>query len=215
MNARGKQQFQRKLNELEARIRGDLDYTTEELRQNTAEESGDLSHVPLHPADVGTEEFLHELNAVLVGNQEHLVTEIQAARQRLAEDRFGICERCQQPVPAARLEALPYVRYCVPCAEVADQSLPSLDDGRPASWSANWNRDQDTVETGGEGTVSLSGRKASDPHAAGTPAGGTAMGGLAGSPTGDGEPVEAALETEAAGGRSQTGRSRGRAVKHW
>ena len=47
--------------------------------------------------------------------QQHL-RELEAAEQRLADGRYGRCERCGVAIPAARLEARPAARTCVACA---------------------------------------------------------------------------------------------------
>jgi hypothetical protein len=91
------------------------------------------------------------------------------------------------------LEAVPYTRFCVECAAVNDSPGVNLNDGRPA-------RPEDTLAPEGEmqedrmrRTDALdalsSGGHRGDVHAAGTAGGGTAIGGLAGSNEGDGEPV--------------------------
>lgn len=33
---------------------------------------------------------------------------------------YGVCARCGKPIPAGRLEALPFAELCVPCAEKAN-----------------------------------------------------------------------------------------------
>ena len=49
------------LQNLRARLRGDLDQMTDEaLRRDQPESSGNLSNVPLHMADVGTENYDQE-----------------------------------------------------------------------------------------------------------------------------------------------------------
>jgi DnaK suppressor protein len=47
---------------------------------------------------------------------------IADARRRLEEDpeAFGICEKCEDEIPARRLELLPFVRRCVACQSLAD-----------------------------------------------------------------------------------------------
>ncbi|GAB3079183.1 TraR/DksA family transcriptional regulator [Micromonospora schwarzwaldensis] len=37
------------------------------------------------------------------------------ALTRMAEGRYGVCERCGQDIPTARLEIRPAARFCVPC----------------------------------------------------------------------------------------------------
>jgi RNA polymerase-binding transcription factor DksA len=47
--------------------------------------------------------------------QEHLA-ELDAADRRVADGRYGVCERCGAPIPEGRLEARPAARTCVGCA---------------------------------------------------------------------------------------------------
>ena len=55
-----------------------------------------------------------QLDALLRQARDHLA-EVDAAMARLAEERYGICERCGQPIVAGRLEARPVARTCVTC----------------------------------------------------------------------------------------------------
>ncbi|MGA3260160.1 MAG: TraR/DksA family transcriptional regulator [Bryobacteraceae bacterium] len=42
---------------------------------------------------------------------------IEAALDRLNSGDFGTCLGCEEPIPAKRLNALPWARYCVGCQE--------------------------------------------------------------------------------------------------
>lgn len=44
------------------------------------------------------------------------LAEVEAAVQRLDAGRYGLCERCGQPVAAGRLAARPTARLCIDCA---------------------------------------------------------------------------------------------------
>jgi DnaK suppressor protein len=44
------------------------------------------------------------------------LTETAQALERVAQGRYGRCERCAEPIGAARLEARPATRLCVDCA---------------------------------------------------------------------------------------------------
>ena len=57
---------------------------------------------------------------------------IEEALDRLHSGDYGICLSCEQPIPAKRLQALPWARYCVTCQEQAG-SLHDNDawEGRP------------------------------------------------------------------------------------
>lgn len=41
------------------------------------------------------------------------LAEIDAARQRLADGLFGLCEICAAPIPEGRLEARPWATRCI------------------------------------------------------------------------------------------------------
>jgi len=43
--------------------------------------------------------------------------QIDEALARLDAGTYGICARCGEPIPAARLEVRPFAEYCVACAE--------------------------------------------------------------------------------------------------
>lgn len=44
-----------------------------------------------------------------------VLTDIDAAFARLEGGTYGICRGCAEPIPAERLEILPYARCCVGC----------------------------------------------------------------------------------------------------
>src|SRR5690349_5789811 len=85
----------------------------EALQKTGGEASGGLSNLPLHPADLASRQYEEDLVISLVGNEEQLLDDIQAALERLEQGVYGKCEECHAPVGAERLEAVPYARYCV------------------------------------------------------------------------------------------------------
>jgi len=42
---------------------------------------------------------------------------IEEALDRLNSGDYGVCQACEEPIPAKRLKALPWARYCVTCQE--------------------------------------------------------------------------------------------------
>ena len=38
---------------------------------------------------------------------------VEQALVKLDEGTYGLCERCQEPIPPARLEAVPASRFCI------------------------------------------------------------------------------------------------------
>jgi DnaK suppressor protein len=101
------------------------------LRQAGGEASGNLSNVPMHLADFGTDAFEQEMSASLLANARQLRAEIAAALDRMDQGTFGQCQECSRDIGKGRLQAVPYTRYCVDCAQIAENDgeagfLPTL-----------------------------------------------------------------------------------------
>lgn len=54
---------------------------------------------------------------------------IEEALDRIEAGDYGVCLGCEEPIPAKRLQALPWAKYCVTC----QQSLANLQDDAGAS----------------------------------------------------------------------------------
>ena len=109
--------FRNVLLNLRPRLRGDLDQMTDEaLRRTQAESSGNLSNVPLHMADVGTENYDQEFTLGLIENEQATLEQVQSALNRIDAGTFGRCEECHEPIAKPRLQALPYTKHCIQCA---------------------------------------------------------------------------------------------------
>jgi len=95
------------------------------LRQEEADpvESGELSTADQHPAELGSETFERELELTTLSIVEGELKEIDDALRRLDHGSYGICEECGKPIDEARLEAVPWARYCVVDQARIEQAL--------------------------------------------------------------------------------------------
>jgi|KBSMisStandDraft_5_1062788.scaffolds.fasta_scaffold05070_7 DnaK suppressor protein len=55
-----------------------------------------------------------------LNQQAHSIQEIRSALERIEEGSYGTCERCEELIPAKRLEALPWARMCVSCQSAVE-----------------------------------------------------------------------------------------------
>jgi RNA polymerase-binding transcription factor DksA len=109
--------FRNALLVLRSRLRGDLDQMTDEaLRRDQPDSSGNLSNVPLHMADIGTENYDQEFTLGLIENEQGTLELVNEALNRLNHGKYGRCEECKEPISKPRLQALPYTRHCIQCA---------------------------------------------------------------------------------------------------
>lgn len=85
--------------------------------------SGDLSNMPTHLADIGTDNFEHEFSLGLLESERSLLKEIDEALERVANGTYGICLGTGEPISKTRLRARPWARYCIAYALMLEKGL--------------------------------------------------------------------------------------------
>jgi len=79
-------------------------------------QDGDISHVPLHMADVGSDNYEQEFTLGLMESERKLVRDIDEAIGRIQDRTYGVCIESGQPIPRERLEIKPWARYTIDVA---------------------------------------------------------------------------------------------------
>ena len=103
-----------------AQLVGDI-ATLNSLQKNRQESSGDLSSVPFHPADAGSDNFEQEFTLGLMGNEQGLLREIEEALDRIAKGSYGVCVATHKPITKARLQAKPWAKHCIEYARTLEK----------------------------------------------------------------------------------------------
>jgi DnaK suppressor protein len=81
------------------------------LGRNMQDSAGDLSNMPTHPADIGSDNFEHEFTLGLLEGERKLLDEINAALGRIESKWYGICLGTGLPIPKPRLKIKPWSKY--------------------------------------------------------------------------------------------------------
>ena len=84
--------------------------------QETVDASADSNADDEHDPEGATIAFERSQLRTLIDQAQRHLDEIEKARLRVAERRYGLCETCGRPIPSARLDARPVARTCVGCA---------------------------------------------------------------------------------------------------
>lgn len=102
---------------IRARLRGDVTAMANgALRKTRSEANGDLSSMPIHMADVGSDNFEQEFTLALMETEEDTLGHVEGALERIEDGSYGICTECGARIPKARLNAIPYAPFCIRCA---------------------------------------------------------------------------------------------------
>ncbi|HSU95433.1 MAG TPA: hypothetical protein VLI43_17120 [Gemmatimonadaceae bacterium] len=105
--------FEKRLLEERAALQRELQrYTNAEAAEDEQEQSGDLTKMPFHPADLGTDTIDAEIQATNATRESAELAEIDAALERLYDtpEKFGIDEITSKPIALERLEVIPWAR---------------------------------------------------------------------------------------------------------
>jgi DnaK suppressor protein len=68
-----------------------------------------------HDPEGATIAFERAQVSALLGSARERLGEIDEALERVLSGTYGSCGRCGQAIPAERLEARPFARFCVAC----------------------------------------------------------------------------------------------------
>ena len=114
--------YRTRLFNLRARLRGEMGRMADAALNQSRSETSSL---PIHMADLGSDNFEQELTLSLVGSEKEVLDKIEFALERIAEGAYGKCEDCGKKIPELRLEAIPYTAVCVQCAANQEQHRES------------------------------------------------------------------------------------------
>ncbi len=87
-------------------------FESESSDESEQDRDGDLTSMPLHMADQGTDTMQQELDASIVARESEELSEIDEALRKLYKEpeRFGICEQTGKEISFERLDVIPWAR---------------------------------------------------------------------------------------------------------
>ncbi|MBN1765618.1 MAG: TraR/DksA C4-type zinc finger protein [Sedimentisphaerales bacterium] len=123
------EEFRQLLWEKRLELVGNVDYmSVEALDGSRQDTSGELSSMPIHMADVGTDNYEQEFTIGLIESERKLLRLIDRALQKIRDGNYGTCEGTGKLIGRARLQAAPEARYCIEFARKLEQGLVSEPD---------------------------------------------------------------------------------------
>ena len=113
-------QLQVLLQNIRAEIVGEVEKIS--VKENEAEHMADIS-------DDAARSYDRKLQGNLEEQEWKKLKQVEAALEKVAQDKYGTCEQCEAEIPEARLEIMPYAEFCTQClSEIEENDAASLDD---------------------------------------------------------------------------------------
>jgi DnaK suppressor protein len=127
-----KKKLKSRLTTRRAEIQGEIDRLAAELESFGVEQEMEHGSLGNHMAEDGSSVQEQERILAVSADLQDIATQIDTALTRLDEGTYGVCERCGKKINPERLEAFPYVAYCIDCQTIVERQRP----GRLAPLSA-------------------------------------------------------------------------------
>jgi DnaK suppressor protein len=100
---------------------GDMSHMESEALQRGG--GSNLSNLPIHMADMGTDNYEQEFTLGLMEKDRKLPREINDALAKIQNGTFGLCEATHKPIGKPRLEAQPWARFSIEHARKLEKRL--------------------------------------------------------------------------------------------
>ncbi len=113
--------FQQLLLVKRSELAGDVERLTHDAFDPKGNIRGDQSSMPIHMADLGSDNWEKEFTLGLIENEQALIREIDAALVRIADRTYGVCLATYGKISLARLRAKPWAKYCIAYARAREE----------------------------------------------------------------------------------------------
>lgn len=111
-------------NPIEARLQERRRDLLDAVDAHKVHRSDGATHLRTHRGETDDDAAVDAMDAMEIGELARLdveVAAVDAALQRLAQGRYGVCLACGEPIAPARLEAAPEVALCLACQAAAER----------------------------------------------------------------------------------------------
>jgi DnaK suppressor protein len=116
------ERFRKLLLAKRALISGDVSTLQREALRQGRNDTG-TSSMPIHMADLGSDNYEQEFALGLIESEELTLREIDEALYAIDKGTYGTCEACDKKIPMARLKAKPQAKLCIDCKRLEEKGL--------------------------------------------------------------------------------------------
>lgn len=96
------------LKEIRKNLLGDVEKTFKSSREESPEPLPDIT-------DGAAQAYTNELMTSLGEQDWQKLKQVDEAIEKISTGEYGICSTCLQPIPEARLDVMPFAKFCVEC----------------------------------------------------------------------------------------------------
>lgn len=121
LKAKELREFKALLLEKLTELTGDVQQLTNEALHRGEEGGSDSSYMPIHMADIGSDNWEQDFALGLIDTERTVIQEILRALERIENKTYGVCLATHKPISLARLRAKPWAKYCIEYARALEE----------------------------------------------------------------------------------------------
>lgn len=115
------QEFKKLLLAKRRELAGDLQHLSDGALSSKGHSPAEQSSMPIHMADLGSDNWEREFTLGLLASEQALVREIDDALVRIEDKTYGVCLGTRKRIKIARLRAKPWAKYCIDYARAREE----------------------------------------------------------------------------------------------
>jgi DnaK suppressor protein len=108
------------IRDVKRKLLAERERVVESLHRNAEHALVDITDTTKDTGDRASASHDRDVVYLLQDSDARRLRMINEVLRRIDEGAYGLCERCEQPISMARLEAIPWTATCVRCQERAD-----------------------------------------------------------------------------------------------
>ena len=113
--------MRRALEARRAEIEGEVGRMADEIRSIGIDQEDERGGLGNHLAEDGSNVMEAERLTAISDDLRDVLAQVNAALDRMDDGTYGICQRCGRPINEERLEAFPYVAFCIDCQTLIER----------------------------------------------------------------------------------------------
>ena len=102
-------------------LQGEIEHMEADLRSIGVDQGDEKGGLGNHLAEDGSNVMEAERLTTISDDLRDMLVQIGGAFERMDVGTYGTCQRCGKPINEERVEAFPYVAYCIDCQSLLER----------------------------------------------------------------------------------------------
>ena len=119
MNKKKLAKFRSQLESIRSELLGDVEKSNQNIRSGETGQIADIS-------DDAARTYNLQLEGELGKQEWQRLKKVDMAIKKIEEGEYGVCAQCEEPIPEARLQVVPFTEFCTNCLSEMEKNPKAI-----------------------------------------------------------------------------------------